>query len=112
VGCVLCVGWSPLVGIKHYNSEHNYLLGLNSRRALTRLAHIGLEDFFLALQYPDFFTPQVGGFINNTLRGLLQVNYKLYTYNATLHNCVFISQENPQEIHLGGSGEPGIYMQT
>jgi hypothetical protein len=31
VGCVLCVGWSSLVGIKHYNLEHNYLLGLNSK---------------------------------------------------------------------------------
>ncbi len=32
--------------------------------ALTRLVHIGLEDFLLALRFPDFFTQQVGGFIN------------------------------------------------
>jgi hypothetical protein len=58
-----------VVGIKR---ERNHLLGLSSKRALTRLTHIGLEDFFLASQFPDFLAPQVGGFINNTLRRLLQ----------------------------------------
>ncbi len=37
-------------------------------------------------QFPDFFTPPVGGFINNILRGLLGINYELYcTYYAALH---------------------------
>ncbi len=52
------------VGIKHYNLEHNYLLGLNSKRALIRLTRIYREDFFLTSQFPDFLTPPVGGFIN------------------------------------------------
>ncbi len=62
-----------LVGIKHYTSEQNHLLGQSSKWALTRLTHIGLEDFFLASQFPDFLPTQLDGFINNTLRGLLRI---------------------------------------
>jgi hypothetical protein len=46
--------------------------------ALTRLMHIYLEDFLLTLQFPDFFTQHVGGFINIILRGLLWLNYDEY----------------------------------
>ena len=64
----------PVAHIWYFRSLPNkigYLLGLSSKRALTRLKHIGLEDFLLALRFPDFFTQQVGGFINIILQGLL-----------------------------------------
>jgi hypothetical protein len=52
------------------------------------MTHIGLEDFFLTSSFPDFLTPPVGGFINNT--GITANNYELYTYNATLHNSAVL----------------------
>jgi hypothetical protein len=55
-----------------------------------RLTTIYLEDFFLTSQFPDFLTPPVGGFINNVLGGLLRINYELCTYNAALHNVLYI----------------------
>jgi hypothetical protein len=54
--------------------------------ALTRLMHIGLEDFLLALRFPDFFTQQVGGFINIILRGLLCLKNNDYIHNAALQS--------------------------
>jgi hypothetical protein len=64
--------------------------------ALTSLTHIGLEDFFLASSFSDFFTIPVGGFINNTLRGLLRVT-------TNYIHIMPVSTGAPQKIRWQGS---------
>ncbi len=47
-----------------------------------------IGGFLPHLAIPRFSYPTVGGFINNILRGLLRINYELYTYYAGLHSTV------------------------
>jgi hypothetical protein len=49
------------------------------------IVHIRIRKNFRVIQGSGFLTQPVGGFINNKLRGLLRINYELYTYNAALH---------------------------